>query len=1452
MGTGSETERLELRLLVGAVGSAPAPLELDAPANATVGAAAEAFAHTLGVSNGEVFLERTGSWLPRDGPLSRVGLRHGDRLLLAADRNGGGAPASPPAGARLELAVVGGPSSGRRVPLPPGEHVVGREPGCDVVLDDPALSARHLRLTVADDVGVTVADLRSRNGSRLDGAALEPEAAVPLPPGAVLHAGRTLLAVEEPRVPGAVSPPGPAGTIAFNRPPRVRRPLEPAVRPFPPPPDTAQRGRLPLGASLVPLALGLALYFITGYPTMLFFAALSPVMAVSTYMEDRRSGRKGFERRRREYRGELARLRDELEEERRRELRARREAAPSAAELLARARELEPALWERRAGDSDFLHLRLGTADRPSLLGLRIEAGGDAALRREAEEIGAWYATAADVPVELPLGEIGAAGLCGPADRVDSLGRWLVAQAAALHSPRDLVIAAALGDGRAPEWQWLVWLPHAGAGGPPADGLVTGPVAARRVVEDALRLVEERQEQADVRFGSGRLASPALLLVLDEAVAPERPLVSELLGKAAGAGVGVIWLGSARRDLPGECAGIVELDEGAARLTFTDARSGEAIGDVSADGLAVDLAETLALALAPVRDTSAGRDGGIPDRASLLELLGIEDADPDWIARRWGERGDGLAAAVGIAREGPFAVDLRADGPHGLVAGMTGAGKSELLQTLIASLAAAHPPDRLSFLLIDYKGGAAFKECMRLPHTVGVVTDLDGHLTQRALASLNAELQRRERVLRDAGAKDLPDLERRDPAAAPASLVIVIDEFATLAKEVPEFIDGIVDVAQRGRSLGVHLVLATQRPGGVVSENIRANTNLRIALRVNEAAESTDVIGVPEAARIPRERPGRAYARTGHGELTELQTAYGGGRTARRSDDRSIRVRALGFAGADRTAGAREEGEGDTDLQRLVDATVTAADSLALERLPSPWLPPLDPLLGLESLPGTPAPGREAVVGLLDEPAAQRQQVFRVDLEAEGSILVYGASGSGKTTFLRTLALSLARGSSPDEVQLFGLDFATRGLTILEELPHCGSVISGEDEERTARLFAFLRATLERRRALFSEHGVFTLSELHRRELDEPVPRILVLLDNYSGFVAAFERVNLGELVETLPRLVGDGRPLGVHFAISSDRRGAVPNTLAGIIPAKVVLRMADDDEFTSLGVPVRSIRGAHLPPGRGFLPGGTELQVALAARDPSAEGQAAAIGELAAATRSQHRGREAPKIEPLPARVDPGTLPTPKAPLQAALGIGDLELAPVTVDLSDRHFLVLGPYRSGRSTALRRLAESLRAGTPGAELHLLAPRRTPLTGLAVWASAAEGLQASEDAAGRLAFELEQRVAEGRPLVVVVDDGEELAESVAGPQLETIVRRGRDLDVRVVCACERQAAQRAFGGWLRELRKEEHGLLLAPDPDVDGDLLGVRLPRRTNPVFPPGRGYLVERGSIELVQVAGE
>jgi S-DNA-T family DNA segregation ATPase FtsK/SpoIIIE len=1401
---------VELRLIASA-GDERHDIRVEAAPDLRTGDLVSAIARELNAS-GPASLH--GEPVP-DAPVSELGLRWGDELRFGEER--------PLLDAALvSLVVSGGPEAGLVVPLRAGTHVIGREGG--VPLDDPSLSGRHVILTLAADGSATVADAGSRNGSVLDGTPLAPAQPVPLEPGRLVRAGRSLFGIE-PASRASQPEGGAGGLVQFNRPPRVRRAPQPRVRPFPAPPGDPQRSRLPLGASLIPLALGVGLFLLTRVPTMLFFSLLSPVMAVTTYAEDRRSGRKGFQTHSRSYRQSLQELASELDGERRAELAARRAAAPSAPELLDRARRHDPLLWERRPGDDDFLELRIGTADLPSLLSANLDAGGNSELRGEAQSLVDWYATAPAVPVTIAAADADTVGIAGPRDRVDSLARWLVAQAAALHSPAELAIGAALGAGAGDEWDWLKWLPHTHSG-LTAGRIGLGPVAARSVIEDVARLVAARRSDGNASLGGAQGRLPHLLLLVDETVAPERSLAGEVLG-ARDAGVTVVWLARQRRDLPGQSGIVLQLDDGSARLARIDTRDGSELTDISADGLSPQRARDLAVALAPVRDPGGSGAQTVPLQVPLLDLLDVEAADADWVLERW-EAAEGLGATIGATAGEPFAVDLRLDGPHGLVAGTTGAGKSELLQSLLASFAVTHPPSRLSFLLVDYKGGAAFKECVRFPHTVGLVTDLDAHLTRRALASLNAELQRRERILRAADAKDLADLERRSPEDAPPNLLIVIDEFATLAKEVPDFVEGIVDVAQRGRSLGVHLLLATQRPGGVVSENIRANTNLRISLRVNEAAESSDVIGTPDAARISRDRPGRAFARTGHSDLSELQTAYVGGATVHASPERPVVVRPFRL-GEDAMVVESSSEDAHTDLSLLVGAAQAAAERLGLERQRSPWLEPLTASLALDDV--VHEDGEPVTIGTIDEPQRQRQRPLSIDLEQEGSLLVYGTSGAGKTTLLRTLALALARDASPAELHLYGLDFATRGLTPLGTLPHVGAVVGGDDQERVERLFGLLRSTLERRKALFAQAGVFSLADYRALDGVDALPRIVVLLDGYAGFASSFERVNLGELVDALPRLVADGRPLGVHFAITADRRGAVPNSLSGIIPTKLVLRMADEDEFAALGIEPRAVRGAHLPPGRGFLQGGIEFQVATEA----------VTGALA----ERYPHAQVPGIEPLPATVERASLPKAREPWHAVLGIADSELDPARIDLSERHFLVVGPYRSGRSTTLRTIVESLRDSTPGLELHLFAPRRSPLLELDAWTTVATG-EGCDDAAAELASKLTG----DRPTVIVIDDGEELAESIGAPAFETLVRRGRDLPVRVLATAERQAAQRAFSGWLRELRKDEHGLLLDPDPDVDGDLLGTRLPRRSNPVFPPGRGYLVERGTIELVQVA--
>jgi len=340
------------------------------------------------------------------------------------------------------------------------------------------------------------------------------------------------------------------------------------------------------------------------------------------------------------------------------------------------------------------------------------------------------------------------------------------------------------------------------------------------------------------------------------------------------AGVYFVCLDDTPGQLPVEAQAAVRLGSPTA-ATSTVLVTGDApLQAVVADRVSARWAERFARALAPLRDaTPAGDGSGLPESARLLDILDPQPGDPvdaESLAERWRRRPRSTSAVLGVGADGVYAVDLAGDGPDVLVGGTTGSGKSELLQTLIASLALANRPDQLSFVLVDYKGGAAFQGCADLPHTVGLVTDLDPHLTERALTSLTAELQRRERLLRARRAKDLDDYEA---LAGPADaviprLVLVIDEFRVLAEELPAFLGGIVRIAALGRSLGVHLVLATQRPAGIVSADIKANVNLRIALRVRDRSDSQDVVDAPDAAAISARTPGRGLARSGAGRLT--------------------------------------------------------------------------------------------------------------------------------------------------------------------------------------------------------------------------------------------------------------------------------------------------------------------------------------------------------------------------------------------------------------------------------------------------------------------------------------------------------------------------------------------------------------------------------------------------------
>ena len=1120
----------------------------------------------------------------------------------------------------------------------------------------------------------------------------------------------------------------PVRPAVVTRPPRLRARAATVTLQVPRPPALPEGRRLPVVPLLLPVLLGVVMALVSN-PLFLLFTLLSPLMALSTWWSDRGQARRTRARLEGEHKEALEALRQEEQRLRAEESARRHHDAPDP------DHELGSRLWERRRTDDDFLRLRLGLGEQPPV-SYRLSDGEPAPLV---------------VPVGVSLRDVGVLGVVA----ARPLAHWLVLQAALLHSPRDLSVWLLADPALEDEgWQWVRWLPHL-APGPGQDcaalvGTTVDGVAAR--VGELVALVAARVAAArDVRGSLENRERADLLVVLDGAQALRAvPGLATVLRDGPSVGVHALCLEEVPESLPEECQAVVV--DGVLR------RSGEADTAVRLDRATAGDAERRARALAPLRD-ALDDEARLPSTARLLEVLALDPPTPERVRARAGRT---TSAVVGVDADGPVALDLQRDGPHVLVAGTTGAGKSELLQTLVASLAVANRPDAMTFVLVDYKGGAAFRECARLPHTVGMVTDLDGHLVERALASLTAELKRRERQLQDAGAKDIDDLWRA--GAVLPRLVIVIDEFASLVEELPDFVRGLVGIAQRGRSLGVHLVLATQRPSGVVSPEIRANTDLRLALRVTDAAESVDVLDAPDAAGIPRSAPGRALARTGPGPLVPFQTARVGGR--RPGAASALDVRELPWAEVGlpaRRPPVVEVDDESTDLHALVEAVRAAHPGPAPQ---GPWLPPLP-----DRVP--PALG---CFGLEDLPEQQRQQPAVWD--GGGHLLVVGAARSGRSTALRAVTRSLVATRSPDDLHVYALDLGSDGLACLAPLPHTGAVVTRHEPERAERLLARLAVEIVRRQG----HG------------GVGDPELLLVLDRWEA---------LEEGQDTVLRLLRDGAAVGLRALISGDRT-ALLGKLPHAVEDTLLLRLAERSDYALAGLDPRQLP-TTIGDGRGFR-GGRELQVA----DVTAADVLSLV--LPAAARPPFR------VDPLPARIT----------WEAAVGLGGEgfvvggdELGLLSADLS-RGFTVAGPAGSGRSTALLALARSL------PRTCAVTPRPSPLAGV--------------DVDGLLAF------LEAGPGAVLVDD----AELVEGPMADLLIqvsRDGRDSGHSLVVAGTTEDLATVFRGFVADVRRSRTGLLLGVASHLDGELLGVRLPRASVRPGPAGRGLLVRHGAVDVVQV---
>jgi S-DNA-T family DNA segregation ATPase FtsK/SpoIIIE len=1356
--------------------------QVETTADATLG---DLIAATNGVA--AVGARVDGRWWPARAALPDTACVEGSLVQVAAsaDTREAASNADPTAGARLGL--IAGPDAGRWIPLPEGTTVIGR-----ATIADPYLSRRHAAVTVAVDGARRVDDLGSTNGVDVDGVRVR--GATIFDVGAVLRLGSTLATVDDALATrgadcDARDHAAPGGRIPVHRPPRAATPGDPPLPEAPLPPDPGASPRLVAAAVVVPLVTGLVLAAVHGLALALL-TLIGPAVTVAVWAGARRRAGRHARRGKRAWRAAVARFTVDAAQVRTQAGARHRARYPDLPTIVDIAQRRGPRTWERRQGDEDFLQLVVG----PGEVAWPSTPPPDA----HPDLTGALTALGPNRHAPVVLDAAGLVGIVGPRRAIVPLARALVVQAASLHGPADLRIGVLTSTSAARDWDWAAWLPHTIG----AHGDSTRVVAHGSGAVDDLLAAEDGAHQSD---------DPIDWWVVDgddESLARGGAVRALLSGRRGGAVAGIVLAPNSDR-LPAACRTIVEISANGfeARIMRLDVH--EAARRASPAGLTIETATLTARRLARLEDPDTGAAGRrLPAHAALVDLLELAVVDACAVQARWATRGTvaSLPVPIGLDDNGTFEIDLVHDGPHALVAGTTGSGKSELLRSLVAALAATFDTETCSLVLVDFKGGAAFDKLASLPHVVGMITDLDERLAARALRCLDAELRRREKMLREAAVSDLRQYvraRRHDPTLEPLPrLVVVIDEFATLVAELPDFVDSLVDIAQRGRSLGVHLVLATQRPAGVLKDSIRTNTNLRISLRVVDVSDSRDVIGVDTAAHLSRSLPGRAYARVGPSELVAFQAAHVSGTTTAR-----VRQRVVAEPwepGVPQHPIITAVADASSDLERLV-AAIEGAHEASGHRAPRrPW-PELLPLsVTLDELD----PTDPYAFGLIDAPESQCHRVLRWE-PSTGNLLVAGLAGSGVTTALGTLGLRFAGASPAAAAHVYVITSDPTALAALEPLPSVGAVIAVDDDERVARLLR----TIDR--------------ELRERRSDRrPRPPIITLIDGVGSLRAELDAGLGRDDIEVLERIAADGPALGLHLVLGAEHPSAVGHRLDRTVVHRVLLRLPEAADYAQAGI--RGADPAQLPPGRGFWSAtGHEVQLAWSGTG----GLAAAAARARAAATTTHA---APPIGTLPRRVERDDLRATAAAdaggIRIPIGVGDRSLTPVAIHLRPGdHVLVAGPARSGKSAALALIAHVAR-DVPKLRMETIRSSR------------AARAAASRDVLGAL---VDSVLEHAGPVLVLVDDADLLDD---GGVLTALVSPGRP-DVHVVASGRGDRFRGLFRHWTSEVRRSQLGVLLRAD-DTDGELLGARLPRHPLVPWVPGRGWLVQDGLTELCQLA--
>lgn len=1168
-------------------------------------------------------------------------------------------------------------------------------------------------------------------------------------------------------------------------------------------------------------------------------------------------------------------------------------------------------LWSRAPSDVDFLSLRVGIGAVPNLM--HINPPEQSALNPDplidaARSLKEEFKNIRNAPVNLPLYDAGIIGIAGPQYLAYSTVRTILFNLITHHSPADVKIVALYSKDDADSWSWLRWLPHLWTDDRFERYIACDANSAKTLLnsleEKLLRRIPTIRQSV---FDEIKRPIPAYVFLISDASLIRGHSIQQLLDKGRDYNIYTILIAESIRNLRNSCRAWVNLR--ADKPTLHIGINSNAVEDITyspdRDEVTVELADRVARMLAPLRLPIEYSTDDIPRMVTLLRVLGVDKVEELNIRQNWQSNDPyySMSVPIGLRKNGELQYldfhedrnlkpDIRyAHGPHGLVAGIPGSGKGELLQTLITSIATRFHPEQVNFCLFDFKMGATSKPVKKLPHVVNEITNEHMELVPRAIVSLVAELNRREKlIIKEAGVSHIDDyqeLYRNNKVSQPLPyLIIIVDEFRVLKEAYPDLMSALIEIAAKGRFAGMPLLLVNQQLAGIVDNDIQKNTFFRICLKVADENESSTILARPEASDLRGN--GQAYIQLRNCDpwkFEKIQVAWANAPYSPESSANTplLEVNEVALNG-ERLRTKTYDSQG-RQLDAIITHIVTQAEQIGIKRSQKIWKAPLKDHIVLDQVrPEGGWDGRSwkktarwlnPVIGQMDVPVDQAQPRIQINLGQTGHLYITSGDFDQSRLVLRTIITSLVRDHSPKELNLYCLDFGSFGLRIFESLPHMGAILSKGENKRIRRLFSWLETAIESRRRWRINANVESLAVAHQRgNIPSTPPAIVVFIDNIAAII---EEMDLQEQFETLIR---EGKEEGIHFVITGDTTIFYKLTVRELINERLALQLDSQQSYQKvlggdnyphwLSIPKRGL-------GRGLFKSNRVWECQIATPTMSLDGAnqnaeiASLVADMANYAREVHYQKpwDIPVLPKLVRLEEINSIDDIRAnwsvnqedqELNAYIALDEWNVEPVKVSLKrdGPHFLITGPPQSGKTTALKTWLLALATQYSTGQVHFILldtfkEKLADIQSLPHVESYAATKEEYSESLKRL-HDLEkdrEKTNERWPAIIVaIDDSELLDFSTADFVFERISRGGAlGIHFLLVSSITRAKERPSL---INNILQNSSGMILG-STDLEQDAYRIfnwTLSKHQPKKMPPGQAFLFRRGYPLVVQIA--